>query len=505
MVKISKFGFSDSEIRQIVKANSGLTYTGNVFSIDRPKTQREYIVEGISGTLTADDFEYDDFDTTRIRTGALAGCTDITSIEPFEVDMYYGDDAIGAAAFYGCTGLEEININIKGAIQEHAFYGCTNLKTVYIYVEEVGYVYEYPIIGDYAFANCTSLTDIQFNGTMEQWNGGTFGKDWNKNTGEYTVHCTDGDLQKVVVSTEKVIEPLTVTENGVYASDKVDGFKPVTVNVPIPSDTTATVEDIRKGETAYVNGEKVTGTLDVEAIETEAFQAGEKNALNDFWGGFQSYGKRENYGVIGNYSIWTKKTFKPVYDFKPTSVYNAFLEPISTEQQKIDGLIVMKDLEREQGIVFDFSKCSNWDNAFRNGPFSEFNVIDLKSADWLRYTFYGYVEGLERTKRIERFICYEQVKFEHPFSGNSAIEYIGFEGVIAQNGIDLYWSKKLQKESIQKLINTLSPTTSGLSVRLPITAVNREFETSTGANNGSTSQEWLDLIETKSNWTITLA
>lgn len=195
-VKISKFGLTDEDIADAVVQNSGATYTGNSYAITMPMTKREYIVDGISGALTKDDFEWDTFDgNAKVRVGALAGCTGVTSIEAFEV--IHDEDYISAAAFYGCTGLTEVNITAYGGIKEHAFYGCTALTTVYIYVNELGLGdNEYAIIGDYAFANCTSLTDIHFSGTMAQWNGGTFGRGWNENTGNYTIHCTDGDIAK---------------------------------------------------------------------------------------------------------------------------------------------------------------------------------------------------------------------------------------------------------------------------------------------------------------------
>lgn len=47
-----------------------------------------------------------------------------------------------------------------------------------------------------AFSRCTDLTDITFQGTMQQWNNISKGTDWNYNTGSYTITCTDGVLDK---------------------------------------------------------------------------------------------------------------------------------------------------------------------------------------------------------------------------------------------------------------------------------------------------------------------
>ncbi len=47
-----------------------------------------------------------------------------------------------------------------------------------------------------AFYGCGSLTNIKFNGTKEQWNAIIKSDDWNYNTGNYTVTCTDGTLSK---------------------------------------------------------------------------------------------------------------------------------------------------------------------------------------------------------------------------------------------------------------------------------------------------------------------
>lgn len=70
--------------------------------------------------------------------------------------------------------------------------------------------------------------------------------------------------------------------------------------------------------------------------------------------------------------------------------------------------------------------------------------------------------------------------------------------------VNMQWSP-LSKDSIISIINALSTATSDLPITLSITAVNNAFETSPGAADGSTSEEWTALIATKPNWTISLA
>ena len=51
-------------------------------------------------------------------------------------------------------------------------------------------------IGEQAFSVCTGLTSIMFEGTIAQWSAITKSSSWKNNTGNYTIHCTDGDIAK---------------------------------------------------------------------------------------------------------------------------------------------------------------------------------------------------------------------------------------------------------------------------------------------------------------------
>ena len=81
----------------------------------------------------------------------------------------------------------EFNGYVVTGIDWEVFYNHSSLKTITI-PATVTY------IGDSTFAHCTSLTNIVFLGTVEQWNNITLDNNWNLDVPATYVQCSDGQV-----------------------------------------------------------------------------------------------------------------------------------------------------------------------------------------------------------------------------------------------------------------------------------------------------------------------
>ena len=120
---------------------------------------------------------------TSIGSSAFSGCRGLTSVTiPDSVT------SIGDNAFRNCKWLTSITIgNNVTSIGERAFMGCDGLTSVTIGKGVTS-------IGAEAFNYC-SLTTINFNGTIAQWNAISKGVNWKERVpSACNVVCTDGTI-----------------------------------------------------------------------------------------------------------------------------------------------------------------------------------------------------------------------------------------------------------------------------------------------------------------------
>lgn len=215
--------------------------------------------------------------------------------------------------------------------------------------------------------------------------------------------------------------------------------------------------------------QEINKTLDADfgvvtsIAESERNQAYEQG-LREMWEAIQVGGKRTNYNqALIDYIAWTKKNFKPIYDITFTSAY--FLTRNRTtdidDLRLQEGNINLVEYTAETGVNFTFACGGTWGYAFAGTIFSVFDTLDLTNATSLDGLFYGgFTSGTRyavlQPKRVEHLICSEANEFKNnSFQYQSNFEHIGFEGVIAKNGLNLSWSENLDKESLLALIDCL--------------------------------------------------
>ncbi|MDE7083442.1 MAG: leucine-rich repeat domain-containing protein [Clostridia bacterium] len=130
---------------------------------------------------------------TYISSTTLSGCTSLTTIIVAENNPNYKSvnncllNKAGTKLIVGCKN--SIIPDSVTSIGDFAFYDCSSLTKVTIgnSVNNIGY---------YAFRGCSSLTSITFEDTVAEWNAIIKGDNWDLNTGDYTIYCTDGEIAK---------------------------------------------------------------------------------------------------------------------------------------------------------------------------------------------------------------------------------------------------------------------------------------------------------------------
>lgn len=252
-------------------------------------------------------------------------------------------------------------------------------------------------------------------------------------------------------------------------------------------------EGYAKGETDGYNEGHTQGY-------TEGETAGKQAEYDAFWDRMQEYGNRTKYDMAFCVSRFPLPEFKPKYNMNVTNASYMFTYWSNTPD--MDWYFEL-DL-RNCGVEIDFSQSTTFQSVFQtNYQVTAVGVFDTRSATTLTQTFY-YAINLHT---IEKLILKDDgsQKLTNTFTNCSALQNITVEGVIGFGGTSFKWSSKLSKASITSIINALSSTTSGLTVTLSKTAVNKAFATTEGGTDGSTSDEWAALIATKTNWTITLS
>ena len=232
--------------------------------------------------------------------------------------------------------------------------------------------------------------------------------------------------------------------------------------------------------------------------EQRVYEAGSRSEYDRFWDSFQNYGNRTDYS-------WA---FRHVSDYCAQPKYK--VQNLASNS-KVGCMFQLSKITKLESKYFDLSSITSITDEQSQQMYAVFNNcselveiedIGIPAMDYSA-TWY-YCPKLETIAVVR---CASGKKFDStykPFYGCTALKNVTFFGLLDTDGLTLQYSPDLTKASIESVIGVLSTSTSGLKVTLSKAAVNKAFETSSGANNGVNSSEWKSLIATKSNWTISL-
>jgi hypothetical protein len=241
-----------------------------------------------------------------------------------------------------------------------------------------------------------------------------------------------------------------------------------------------------------------------QRIFDSGYNTGKQNEYDTFWDAFQDNGNRDNYQYAFYGRGWNKDTLKPKYMMVTSTGESMFRRCNDVNETRLDMTEICKKLDTSQAT----SAAYMFMDAFLDNV-----TVDLGNATTLVNCFFsGNVGGNKSIRNITLKVTDKCTTFSNAFAYCGATEEIIFteDSVIEGNGLNLQWSKKLNKASIKSIINCLSDEKEGLTLTLSQTAVDNAFETIKGAADGSTSAEWIALAgdETtegiKPKWNISL-
>ena len=232
------------------------------------------------------------------------------------------------------------------------------------------------------------------------------------------------------------------------------------------------------------------------------FEAGGKAWKKNFWDNYQDRGSLTDYSEVFSGTGWTVEYFTPTYDIHPTekatNMFSHNCLPINlvSHLEELGVSLITQHATDLSGIYYD----------------TDFTAVPpLVLGGTIDTTVWHLFSESDQLVSVNIDITQEfmdkgiAVLWSQCFERCAALKDLTFtgSGVINQT-IDLQWSSALSKASITNVINYLASDTTDLICRLSLDAVNVAFQTADGANDGTASDDWLALLESKPNWSFAL-
>lgn len=272
----------------------------------------------------------------------------------------------------------------------------------------------------------------------------------------------------------------------------------MSLNEQVREHALTTVENVPK---VFLAGKAKGHEQGVADGISQGIEQGRQAGYDAMWDMLQANGARTTYSwFFGNANIVGE--IRPKYEIKPST---------SLGQMCINNYNLTKFYNwgfPTSGVTSCLSAFANCNN-FLGFVDENGEVIKGKSFFGNGVTDYRYC--FQNNYKIE-YICIDVTSHAQLYSGVfqncHELKELKIIGEIKDGGLDLHWSTKLSKASLDGILGALSSTTNGLVVTLSQTAVDNAYAVYDEEGNlvfpGSASPEFQGWANVHPNWTITL-
>lgn len=187
------------------------------------------------------------------------------------------------------------------------------------------------------------------------------------------------------------------------------------------------------------------------------YSAGKVVGINQekqtFWDNYLYKGYLETfYGVFAG-GGWNSKTFYPMCKIKPVTAKKMFW--YFGQMPNTDDVDLVQRLE-ECGVTLDFSKCTDFTNAFGYSRISRVGKVDTRSCEDLTKIFansnLATIDLLVLNSSYKTWMDYQT--FGNAFQNCEKLQNITIKGCINYH-FDIQWSTELTYESLISILEAL--------------------------------------------------
>lgn len=274
-------------------------------------------------------------------------------------------------------------------------------------------------------------------------------------------------------------------------------------------------------EEGYKTGKEEGYEAGKEEGYEKGYKTGETAEYNSFWDNAFQNGKREYFAYAFG-SIFNDDNFKPNRKIIPKSkaacsicehykngacnIYGAVAT--ATTEAVAEGIFQSSSITKLSEDIIDWQCVPKMTAAFSSSKITQITGINAKNC----ITMLRLFKWCSLLKKAE-FVNYSQViNWIEAFYNCRNLEHVRFFTDYDENGkrtesirasIDFGDCSKLTFDSIINIMEALSDDVSR-TVTLSLAAVNKAFESDVGANDGSTTYDWLNVSTKKTNWKVVL-